>query len=275
LIEPVYIVASLFLRMTNYAAIVLLIIGILMVLLAWFFRPRKKLKILTPLPDSYKDLLRENVAFYRHLDATGKINFENRVQHFLSTTRITGVKTTVEDIDKVLIGASAIIPIYAFNDWEYINLREVLLYPETFGEDFQTEGGDRVVMGMVGNGPMQQVMILSQHALRQGFSNKTDKSNTAIHEFVHLVDKTDGDVDGVPEVLLANQYVLPWLDLVHKEIKEIMQDRSDINPYGASNRAEFLAVAAEYFFERPDLLKAKHPELYTMLEVMFGKKNSK
>jgi len=246
-----------------------------MVLLAWLFKPRKKLKILTSLPDSYKDLISENVAFYRQLDETGKINFENRVQHFLSTTRITGVKTTVEDIDKVLIGASAIIPIYAFNDWEYINLREVLLYPETFGEDFQTEGGDRVVMGMVGNGPMQQVMILSQHALRQGFSNKTDKSNTAIHEFVHLVDKSDGDVDGVPEVLLANQYVLPWLDLVHKEIKEIMQDRSDINPYGATNRAEFLAVAAEYFFERPDLLKTKHPELYTMLEVMFGRKNSK
>ena len=233
--------------MTNYVLIVLLFIGILMVLLAWLFKPRKKLKILAPLPGAYKDLLGENVAFYRHLDAIGKINFENRVQHFLSTTSITGVNTAVEDIDKVLIGASAIIPIYAFNDWEYINLREVLLYPETFGENFQTEGGDRAVMGMVGNGPMQQVMILSRHALRQGFSNKTDKSNTAIHEFVHLVDKTDGDVDGVPEVLLANQYVLPWLDMVHKEIKEIMHDRSDINPYGATNQAEFLAVAAEYF----------------------------
>ena len=261
--------------MTNDVLIVLLVIGILMVLLAWLFRPRKRVRILTPLPDTYKELLNENVAFYRRLDEDGKVNFQNRVQHFLSTIRITGVKTTVEDIDKVLIGASAIIPIYAFNDWEYINLNEVLLYPETFGENFQMEGGERVVMGMVGNGPMQQVMILSQHALRQGFSNKTDKSNTAIHEFVHLVDKTDGDVDGVPEVLLNNQYVLPWLDMVHKKIKEIMHDRSDINPYGATNQAEFLAVAAEYFFERPDLLKTKHPELYSMLEMIFGKRMNK
>jgi MtfA peptidase len=259
--------------MTNAVLIVLLVIGILMVLVAWLFRPRKKSSILSPLPGDYKDLLNENVAFYRRLDDTERINFENRVQHFLSTIRITGVKTTVEDIDKVLIGASAIIPIYAFTDWEYINLREVLLYPETFGENFQTEGGDRAVMGMVGNGPMQQVMILSKHALRLGFSNKTDKSNTAIHEFVHLVDKTDGDVDGVPEVLLENQYVLPWLDMVHKKIKEIMNDHSDINPYGATNQAEFLAVAAEYFFERPDLLKTKHPELYAMLEMIFSKKN--
>ncbi|MEP7371803.1 MAG: M90 family metallopeptidase [Chitinophagaceae bacterium] len=259
--------------MANDVLMFLVGIGILMVLLGWLFKPRKKVTVVTPLPEIYKALLKENVGFYRRLDDAGKVNFENRVQHFLSTTRITGVKTTVEDIDKVLIGASAIIPIYAFNDWEYINLREVLLYPETFSENFQTEGGDRAVMGMVGNGPMQQVMILSQHALRQGFSNKTDKTNTAIHEFVHLVDKTDGDVDGVPEVLLSNQYVLPWLDMVHKKIKEIMQDRSDINPYGATNQAEFLAVAAEYFFERPDLLKTKHPELYSMLEMIFSKRN--
>ena len=259
--------------MTDTILIGLFFLGGLMVLLGLLLKPGKRRNIITPLPGMYRKLLNENVAFYNRLTNDEKINFGNRVQHFLSTTRITGIKTSVEDIDKVLIGASAIIPIYAFPNWEYINLREVLLYPETFGENFETEGGERVVMGMVGNGPMQQVMILSQHALRQGFSNKTDKANTAIHEFIHLVDKTDGDVDGVPEVLMQHQYVLPWLDLAHKNIKEIMKNRSDINPYGATNQAEFLAVAAEYFFERPDLLKRKHPELNSMLEKMFGKAN--
>ena len=260
--------------MTNEFLIGLLFLGLVMILLGLLFKPRKKLKSpAVSLPADYRGLLTEHVNFYNRLNETEKLNFETRVQHFLSTTRITGIKTTVEDIDKVLIGASAIIPIYAFPDWEYANLREVLLYPETFGENFETEGGERVVLGMVGNGPMQQVMILSKHALRQGFSNKTDKANTAIHEFVHLVDKTDGDVDGVPEVLMQHQYVLPWLDLVHRNIKDIMKSKSDINPYGATHQAEFLAVAAEYFFERPDLLKRKHPELYSMLEKMFGKTN--
>jgi MtfA peptidase len=260
--------------MTSVILIGLLVLGAVLVFSALIFTPFKKNRK-TPVlfPDAYRRLLNDNVAFYNRLDADKKIIFENRVQHFLSTTRITGIKTTVEDIDKVLIGASAIIPIMAFSNWEYINLREVLLYPETFGENFETEGGDRVVMGMVGNGPMQQVMILSKHALREGFSNKTDKTNTAIHEFVHLVDKTDGDVDGVPEVLMQHQYVLPWLDMVHKHIEEIMKNSSDINPYGASSRAEFLAVAAEYFFERPDLLKTKHPALYDMLEKIFGQVN--
>lgn len=260
--------------MTDAILTALLLIGAVMVFLALAFNARKRSKkTTTPFPATYRVLLNANVAFYNRLDSERRINFENRVQHFLSTTRITGIKTTVEDIDRVLIGASAIIPIYAFPCWEYVNLREVLLYPETFGKNFEMEGGDRVIMGMVGNGPMQQVMILSRSALREGFSNKTDKANTAIHEFVHLVDKTDGEVDGVPEVLMQHKYVLPWLDLVHENIKEIMKNRSDINPYGATSKPEFLAVAAEYFFERPDLLKRKHPELYGMLENIFGKLN--
>lgn len=259
--------------MENILLIALLIIGILLILLALLLRTRKKEIILIPLPENYKTLLNDNVAFYRWLNESEKISFESRVQHFLSSIKITGVNTTVEDIDRVLIGASAIIPIFAFDNWEYINLNEVLLYPETFGENFKIEGANRTVMGMVGSGPMQQVMILSKHALRQGFSNTSDKSNTAIHEFVHLVDKTDGDVDGIPEVLMSNQYVLPWIDLAHKKIKEIMKNRSDINPYGATSKAEFLAVVAEYFFERPDLLKKKHPELYNILEAIFHKKS--
>lgn len=258
--------------MTNILLAGLLLLGTILVLLGLFYRQRKpSTGGSAVLQENYKSLLHEHVAFYRRLDGMLKSNFENRVQDFLNTTRITGIGTTVEDIDRVLIGASAVIPIFAFPNWQYINLREVLLYPETFGENFETEGGDRVVMGMVGDGPLQQVMILSRHALRQGFANKTDKGNTAIHEFVHLVDKTDGDVDGVPEVLMQHQYVLPWLQLAHRKITEILKNKSDINPYGASSMAEFLAVAAEYFFERPDLLKQKHPQLFDMLEKIFSK----
>ena len=54
-----------------------------------------------------------------------------------------------------------------------------------------------------------------------------------------------------------------------------MTNRSDINPYGTTSKGEFLAVVAEYFFERPDLLKEKHPELYAALEAIFYKKSKK
>lgn len=224
---------------------------------------------LPPLPGHYKELLEQHVPFYRELSAEQKTSFENRVQEFLSRVRITGVNTNVEELDRVLVAASAVIPIFAFAGWEYVQLNEVLLYPDSFNQEFEQEGMGRDTLGMVGSGAYQNVMILSQHQLRQDFLNKTGKGNTAIHEFVHLVDKTDGSVDGIPEFILSKKYIIPWLELMHKEIKRIMADRSDINPYGATNQGEFFAVVAEYFFERPDLLQEKHPELYKLLSEMF------
>ncbi|MEO7045071.1 MAG: zinc-dependent peptidase, partial [Ferruginibacter sp.] len=52
-------------------------------------------------------------------------------------------------------------------------------------------------------------------------------------------------------------------------ITAIMEDQSDINVYGATNKAEFFAVASEYFFERPDLFKEKHAQLYELMTKIF------
>jgi len=234
-----------------------------------FSGKRKKFKVVPPIPDEYKQILSNNVVFYQSLSSENKTQFENRLMHFLATTRITGVKTEVEPEDKVYIAASAIIPIFGFADWEYSNLNEVLLYPDSFSHDFKQTGNDRSILGMVGDGPYNNVMILSRHELKQAFINKTGKTNTAIHEFVHLVDKTDGTVDGIPEFFMERKYVLPWLDLMKKEMNKMIAGKSDINIYGITNEAEFFAVVSEYFFERPELLEQKHPELYKLLSTMF------
>jgi len=93
--------------------------------------------------------------------------------------------------------------------------------------------------------------------------------NTGVHEFLHLIDKMDGITDGVPERLLEHAYVIPWLKLIHKEMEAINDDKSDIRSYGGTNEAKFLAVASEYFFEQPEALKKKHPELFGMLQSCF------
>lgn len=60
-----------------------------------------------------------------------------------------------------------------------------------------------------------------------------------VHEFVHLLDKTDGSTDGIPENFLEQQYVIPWVKLMQGKIDEIKANDSDINPYpyGATNQA--------------------------------------
>ncbi|MBC7887626.1 MAG: zinc-dependent peptidase [Ferruginibacter sp.] len=245
---------------------------LLFVFISWFYwQGRRKRVKKTIFPESFRTILEEKVIFYKSLSEPSRLAFENRMTRFLDTVRITGVHTIVEEEDKVFVAASAIIPIFAFENWEYINLNEVLLYPNSFSEEFELKDGkEHPVLGMVGNGPMQQVMILSQPALRQGFINQTDKNNTAIHEFVHLIDKTDGSVDGIPENLLSKQYLLPWINMMHQMLKEIPEgNATGINPYGATSQGEFFAVISEYFFKRPDLLKYDHPELYELLEKIF------
>lgn len=251
--------------------IVVFLIFIAAIIYTVWWLQKKKTVITDPLPLKLKEILAEEVPFYQQLPEDKKPIFEERTKQFLTQVKITGVKTIVEDTDRVLIAASAIIPIYHFPGWQYRNLHEVLLYPDSFDHEFEQQGNARNILGMVGSGAMNHMMILSQFELRQAFTNKTGKNNTAIHEFVHLVDKTDGDIDGVPEVLMNKKYVIPWLQLMQKEMAMIRENRSDIDPYGTTNEAEFFAVVSEYFFERPDLLKSKHPELYALLLKIFSK----
>lgn len=246
--------------------IVLVIIALIVVVVAFYKRPVKK----APLPAGYKKMLTEHVAFYRALDEKGQTRFEEKIKEFLGYIRITGVNTTVEDLDTLLIASSGVIPIFGFPEWRYYNLHEVLLYPDAFNEtSFLSKSTDRHVLGMVGDGAMQQIMILSKPALHHGFSEVAGKENTGIHEFVHLLDKEDGAVDGLPEALLKRQYTLPWLQLIAKNIAAIKAGKSDINVYGSKNEAEFFAVAAEYFFEEPEKFKQHHPELYALMTQIF------
>ena len=243
---------------------ILFALGLISIIILFVFRMRSAKETIL-LPENYRELLTDYVKFYRELDEEGKKMFEKRAEHFLSTVQITGVNAIAEDIDRLLIAAGAIIPVYAIPDWQYINLHEVLLYPGAFNEDFDQGGSDRHISGMVGTGAMQHVMIITKWQLRQGFINNNDAHNTAIHEFVHLIDKMDGTMDGVPEIILERKYIDRWKNIMDSTIRQMKNGGSDINIYGATNQTEFFAVVSEYFFEQPDLLKANHPELYEML----------
>ena len=230
----------------------------------------KKPKLLPqPIQQIEEEILLKHVEFYRNLNENDRKSFITRLRLFLSKVKITGIKTTVEDIDRVFVAAGAIIPIFGFKNWKYKNINEVLLYPNSFGEDFKLAGENRHTLGMVGNGPLQNVMILSKQDVRSGFMDDTGESNTTIHEFVHLVDKSDGATDGIPLSLLPYKYSVPWLQLMHEEIQKIKKGDSDIYAYGATNQAEFFAVVSEYFFKQPDLMEEKHPELFNMLKEIF------
>ena len=243
---------------------------IIILIIVFVFQPRRIKAIAWP--DNYQDFLNDYVAFYSKLDEEGKKKFENKFQKFLSAVKITGANAEVEDLDRVLIGAAAVIPVYFIPDWEYVNLKEILLYPGNFNTDFDQEGNNRMISGMVGTGALQNVLIISKWDLRQGFINSKTNRNTAIHEFVHLIDKMDGTLDGVPELLLPRKFVAEWQQLIQQTMDQIRRGESDIDAYGATSPVECFAVVSEYFFEQPGLFRSAHPELNEMLEQIFIRK---
>ncbi len=223
-----------------------------------------------PFPPAWETILQREVSFFQTLDESEQDRFREEVLIFLSEKRITGIKTSVDDTVRILVAASAIIPIFGFPGWEWNQISEVLIYPTTFNEQYEIGPvGKHDVLGMVGTGSMNRMMILSKPELLQGFRTAQDKKNVGIHEFTHLLDKSDGAVDGIPSVGIPRSVVNPWLKLIHQEMGNIRTGHSDINPYGLKNEAEFLAVVSEYFFEDSGKMKRKHPELYAMLEIIF------
>jgi Mlc titration factor MtfA (ptsG expression regulator) len=251
----------------------LLMLGaVLMVALYFIFR--KKNMVLRRLSNDEITLLHTHVDFYARLNDAQQQLFRQKIVAFLGAVKIEGVGLSITPLDSLLVAASAVIPIFGFDNWEYKNLTNVLLYPDNFNKDFEFEGDKRSIMGMVGTGYMNGQMILSQAALKHGFSKSAGKENTGIHEFVHLLDKSDGATDGIPENLMAHAYTIPWLKMIHQEMKRIADQKSDINPYALTNEAEFFAVVSEYFFEQPKVLKGKHPALYDLLCKIFSQNSA-
>ena len=234
---------------------------------------RRAAALAQPFPAAWRELLATHVAFYNGLPDAGKARFERQTQLFLAQTTITGVQTEVDELTRLLVAASAVIPAFGFPDWQYAHLGEVLIVPDAWQlkkeENQEVKPLQGTLLGSVQGFQNSHYMRLSKAALVQGFADAQDRRNVGIHEFAHLLDEADGMIDGVPRAALPPALVQPWAALMHREIEAIRAGKSNIDAYGGTSEAEFFAVVSEYFFEKPDKLAVEHPELFELLSQAF------
>ncbi|MVN74879.1 peptidase [Hymenobacter sp. HMF4947] len=253
----------------------LLASAVLLALLLVFYRyltadqRRRRAALATPFPVAWRTLLAEHVAFYDGLADADKTRFEQAMQLFLARTRLTGIQTEVDDLTRVLTAAAAVIPVFGFPGWEYPTLHEVLIVPDAWQLETRPDQEVRplqgTLLGSVQRFQNDQYMRLSRAALVQGFTDAEDKHNVGVHEFAHLVDEADGQIDGIPGAGLPPALLRPWAEVMQRELAAIRAGHSDIDSYAGTNEAEFFAVVNEYFFERPEKLQENHPELFDLL----------
>ncbi len=228
------------------------------------FRRRRALQA-APFPPAWQAVLDERVAFYRRLTPAGQARFRDDVAIFLAEQRLFGPKQTPvpEDI-RVLIAAAAAMLGHGRPGWDWPTTRDIIVHITNFNEDYEP-GDEHSIAGMVhAQGPM----LLSRKQVRFGFK-KSDGTNVAVHELAHVIDMADGFADGAPSVWAA---VPGWDALVRDRIKRVRRGgkQAPLRAYAGTNEAELFAVAVEAFFETPDKLRARDPELFERLAVLFN-----
>ena len=237
----------------------------------WWARRRclRRLSVMRqPFPPAWETILQTHVAFYRALDDASRMRFRQLAQIFLDEVRITGIRTEVDDTVRLLVAASAVIPIFGFHDWTYHRLREVLIYPDAFYDDFRTTGGtQRTLLGMAGLRHLSGVMILSKPALLAGFDHPSGHRHIGVHEFAHLIEREEQEYGLPPEV--PWMAVRQWVCYVARELDQPTRQKALLDAYAYTNEHEFFAVLAEYFFTSPASLQRRHPALYALLRELF------
>ena len=214
----------------------------------------------------------------------GRLTAEDRaelfglIQIFLVEKRFEGCGgLEITDEVRVTIAAQACILLLHRETDDYPNLTSILVYPTTY----VVREGRRTAEGLVAEGPQarlgeswaRDVVVLAWDSVLSGAADIHDGHNVVLHEFAHQLDQEDGTGDGAPALSRRSMYVA-WARVLGHDFDQLVSDvahhhRTLIDRYGATNPAEFFAVVTETFFEKPRELRARHPELYTLLKEFY------
>lgn len=230
-------------------------------------RRRRKLRQ-QPLPPAWEAILRENLPLYRRLPESLRQELHGHVQIFLDEKDFEGCGgLTITDEIRVTIAGQACMLLLNRPTRHYHGLSAVLVYPKAYISNPETHEV------RLGESWSNGTVVLSWSDVNRTAHDPKDGLNLVLHEFAHQLDQEDGVGDGVPLLEQESRYAL-WGQLMDKEYQRLVQltrkGRKDVlQSYGATNPAEFFAVATEAFFEKPRQLHEKHPELYEELKTFY------
>jgi MtfA peptidase len=222
-----------------------------------------------PFPDAWTAVLERNAPFAARLAAADRVRLEGDLQVFVAEKTFIGAAgMEITDEVKVTIAAAAARLVLHLDIALYDDLTEIVVYPDAY----KNPGvGDDVAV--LGEAHSWGVVVLSWHAVVQGMRNPDDGHDTALHEFAHVLDRVDGAFDGAP-TLRAHDHYRPWAAAMTRHYDRLRRRdkrvRSVLRDYGATNEAEFFAVATEAYFERPLRMRERAPELYEELRRFYG-----
>lgn len=239
----------------------------------FFYRNwRRQRELDQPFPTPWRALLHENVPLYQRLAPEQQKRLEQHVQLFLAEKEYYGCDGfEVDDRVRVTIAGHACLLILARPFSDYDEVRSILVYPDVYRvqasesdglvvrEDEQIRAGEASSRGQV---------VLAWSECEDDARHPDEPHNVVLHEFAHQLDYLDGTADGAPP--LSGQQAEQWLHTMTEAYEHLRRSlrhhhQSWLDPYGATQPAEFFAVLTEAFYQQPAHLKDTQPAVYAVL----------
>ena len=255
------------------------LLPILLALLAFVLhrqwkRWRHSRLLAAPLPQAWRDHLQRRLPVYARLSEAQRKHLHQMITLFLDDKTFYGCAgLQITDEIRVCIAAQACLLSLGRQGPLYPRLQAILVYPAAFLVGRETSHEDGTVAdqahALLGESWNSGRVILSWEDVEKGGRDFTDGHNVVLHEFAHQLDSASGATNGAPP-LWRNSYQT-WAKVFGENFDDLRHRAQRGQPtvmdtYGATNEAEFFAVATETFFEKPFELQATRPELFEQLQ---------
>jgi MtfA peptidase len=231
-----------------------------------------------PVPDNWRDIVARNVPLAAGLSPEERERLLRLIQVFVHDKPFEGCGgLEITEEMRVTIAAHACLLLLHLEGPCYPTVKRILVYPSAFQpKRVLPRHYTGVVPGPVaesGEAWRDGIVVLSWDDVHRGGANPADGDDVVLHEFAHALDQEDGDAGGTP-VLDSPSLVKSWARILSAHYERLRHDvdagrATVLDEYGATNPAEFFAVATETFFEKPEQLKTAEPDLYDQLRQFY------
>jgi Mlc titration factor MtfA (ptsG expression regulator) len=218
--------------------------------------------------------LQRNISAFSRMPSELQQQLQRFVQQFLHQKKFVGCDgLQITDEMRVTIAGKACMLLLNRPSRVYPDLHMILVYPSAFIVPRAEIGIGGVVTHahrhLSGESWSDGRVILAWDHVKQGAANFDDRHDVVLHEFAHQLDSESGGTNGAPLLPTRSRY-RSWAATLSQEYANLReaawnQTASALDYYGATDPAEFFAVATETFFEEPVMMAEFHPALFEEL----------
>jgi len=231
-----------------------------------------------PMPVEWSAIVRRRVRFFHLLPAENQELLEAFTRVFLDEKPFEGCGgLEISDEIRLTIAGHACILLLGGQSDMYPKLRTILVYPRAYLAPHTSHGPGGIIseglQGRSGESWSMGNIVLSWEDVLRDAGNPRKGRNVVFHEFAHQLDYESGSAQGAPVLPRGTSYS-DWARVFEREYEALIDSAEEGKPsvldkYGATNPAEFFAVATECFFLKPADLEWNHPELYRQLKLYY------